>query len=195
MDKKVIALIVLAVVIVGGYAAYYTYATMVIIPEDVQLLKEELDAASTPFINESDIESLENSANLIESYDALSLMPQSERDMVAQNITSGISGASIDQLNKIKQNFTENRERAQKYDYLFKGDVANDIRQAYSDQLFDLVDQMIVLLNKSATDVRSGNSQAFANDLRELAKLAREMNQYQEQIKIHLQDAVTKLGG
>lgn len=195
MDKKVIALILLAVVIVGGYASYYAYATIVIIPEDLKTLKEELDAASTPFINESSIEDLEYYANVIESYDALSLMSQSERDVLAQNLTRSTSGASIEELNRIKQNFTENRDRAQKYDYLFKSDVANDIRMAYSDELFDLVDQLIALNNKMATDIKNGDSQAFANDMREMAKLGRELNNYQEQIKIHLQDAVTKLGG
>lgn len=193
MNKKTIALIIVLVVIVGGYASYYAYASMVIIPEDLKTFQSELDAASKPFINESQLKEMENQADTIENYNALSLIPQSERDKIAENLTVSESGKA--ELEEIKQNFTSNRNTASRYDLLFKGDVANNIRLAYDQKIFDIINQMIANLDKQKTDIKNGDSTAWANDLREFVKLARELNTYQEKIKPYLQDIVNKLEG
>lgn len=179
--------------IVGGYASYYAYASMVIIPEDLKTFQSELDAASKPFINESQLKEMENQADTIENYNALSLIPQSERDKIAENLTVSESGKA--ELEEIKQNFTSNRNTASRYDLLFKGDVANNIRLAYDQKIFDIINQMIANLDKQKTDIKNGDSTAWANDLREFVKLARELNTYQEKIKPYLQDIVNKLEG
>lgn len=114
MNKKIIALIVLVVVIAGGYASYYAYASMVLIPEDLKMLKSEFDATNNPGIPESEIKALENSASMVESYNALSMVSQSERDSISQQLTSDNGNYSI-LITELKTNFTANQELAQRY--------------------------------------------------------------------------------
>jgi len=194
MNKKTIALIILVVVIVGAYASYYAYASMVLIPEDLTVLKSELQPTFSPAIPESGITELENSANMVESYNALSMISQSERNIHAEEITRD-NGNYSTVLKELKENATANQEIALRYDLLLKGDVANEIRLIYSNETVVIIDQMKNNTDKQAADLKSGDSKAYANDLREFAKLARQLNTNLEQAHIHLQNVVNKLGG
>jgi D-ribose pyranose/furanose isomerase RbsD len=194
MNKKTIALIILVVVIVGAYASYYAYASMVLIPEDLTVFKSELQPTSSPAIPESGITALENSANMVESYNALSMISQSERNIHAEEITSD-NGNYSTVLKELKKNATANQEIALRYDLLLKGDVANEIRLIYANETVVIVDQMKNNTDKQAADLKSGDSKAYANDLREFAKLARQLNTNLEQAHTHLQNVVNKLGG
>lgn len=193
MDKKVIALIIVAVIVVGAYASYYAYATTVLMPEDLKVFKQDLEKLSnkseTSTIKESDI-------NTIESYNALSLIPQSTRDQMADNLTNYKNNESKKaELEEAKQNFTTNRYIASRYDLILKGDVANDIRSVYDQKVIDLLDKMLANIDKQATDIRNGDSKAYANDLREMINLMNEYEAWRQQAIGYLQDIVTKLGG
>ncbi|MDD1774103.1 MAG: hypothetical protein LUQ24_01085, partial [Methanobacterium sp.] len=166
MNKKVLALIIVAVVVVGAYASYYAYATMVLMPEDLKTFKDELNSASN--FNLTEIP--ESQINMIEDYNALSLMPQSTRDEIAENITNGTDSLKQN-LTELNQNFTSNMNKAQRYDLTLRGDIANDIRLAYDQKMIDLTNQLLANVNKQATDIKNGNSTAYANDLREYNNL------------------------
>ncbi len=194
MNKKIIALIVLVVVIAGGYASYYAYASMVLIPEDLKMLKSEFDATNNPGIPESEIKALENSASMVESYNALSMVSQSERDSISQQLTSDNGNYSI-LITELKTNFTANQELAQRYDLLLKADVAKELRLAYTNETVTILDQMKINTEKQAADIKSGDSKAYANDLREFASLSRQLNSNLEQARTHLQNTINKLGG
>jgi hypothetical protein len=194
MNKKIIALIVLVVVIAGGYATYYAYASMVLIPEDLKVLKSEFNATSNPGIPESDIKELENSASMVENYNALSLISQSERNTMAEQITSDIGNYSTIRI-ELENNFTSNQEIAQRYDLMLKGDVAKELRLAYTNETIAILDQMKNNTEKQAADIKSGDSKAYANDLREFAKLARQLNSNIEQARTHLQNTINQLSG
>ena len=50
-------------------------------------------------------------------------------------------------------------------------------------------------MDKQATDIKNGDTVAYANDLREFNKLASEYNSYVQKTKDYLQQIVNKLGG
>jgi hypothetical protein len=191
MDKKVIALIVVVVIVVGAYAGYYAYATMVLQPEDLKVFKEELDAASNLTI---DTGITDSQISTIESSNVLASIPQTTRDELANNLTSG-SNTVKSTLETAKKDFTGNREIASRYDWILKSDVANNIRLAYDQKMIDLIDQMLANMDKQATDIKNGDTVAYANDLREFNKLASEYNSYVQKTKEYLQQIVNKLGG
>ncbi len=194
MNKKIIALLILVAVIVGGYASYYAYASMTLLPGDLEVFKDELNATSSPGIPESDITAMENSASMVESYNALSMVSQNERNNIAEQM-SGDNGNYTEMMNELKNNFTMNHDIAMRYDVLLKGDVAQEIRLTYTNETLTLIDQIKSNIDKQAIDIKNGDSTAYANDLREFAKLARQFNTNEEQAHTHLQNVVNKLGG
>lgn len=194
MNKKIIALIVLVAVIVGGYASYYAYASMALLPADLELFKDEVEATSSPGIPESVITEMENSASMVESYNGLSMISQNERNNVAEQMT-GNNGNYTKMMKELKNNFTTNQDIALRYDVLLKGDVAQEIRLAYTNETLSLIDQIKNNTDKQAADIKNGDSASYAKDVREFAKLARQFNTNAEQAHTHLQNVVNKLGG
>lgn len=194
MNKKIIALLIVVGVIVGGYASYYAYATTVLMPEDLKVFKGELEVTSGPMVPESEITTMENSADMIEKYDGLSLVPQSERNTVADQLIGGTENITV-MMKEFDNNLTLNRNIAMRYDLLFKGDVGNEIRLIYDNDTLNLAKQLESNVNKQAEDIRKGDSKAYANDLRESAKLFRQFNAQLEEAHNHLQILVNKLGG
>ncbi|MCE5214112.1 MAG: hypothetical protein LLF83_05270 [Methanobacterium sp.] len=191
MDKKVIALIIVAVIVVGAYGGYYAYATMVIQPEDLNTFKDELSGLSSGN-NSTGIS--EDQIVLIESNNALTLISQSQREAMAANLTAA-SGSGKAMLEEVKENITSNQNKASRYDIILKSDVANDIRAVYNQKILDLTNQMIANLDKQATDIKNGDTAAYVNDLREYNKLVNEYNAWRQQAIGYLQDIVNKLGG
>ncbi len=191
MDKKVIALIVVVVIVVGAYAGYYAYATMVLQPEDLKVFKDELNSASNLTI---DTGITDSQISTIESSNVLASIPQTTRDELANNLTTG-SSTVRSTLEASKKSFTENRDIASRYDLILKSDVANNIRLAYDQKMIDLINQMLANMDKQATDIKNGDTVAYANDLREFNKLASEYNSYVQKTKDYLQQIVNKLGG
>lgn len=194
MNKKIIALIIFVVVIVGGYASYYAYASTVLAPQDLNTFKSEFNATNISPISESQIKDLENSADMVENYNALALVPQSQRDSIAQQMTSG-NGNYTSLMNDVKNNFTKNQEISQRYDLMFRGDVAQEIRSVYSNETINLIEKAKNNADKQVTDIKSGDSKAYANDLREFASLLRQINTNIQQAHTHLNNTVNMLGG
>lgn len=62
------------------------------------------------------------------------LLPQSTRDEMANNLTNS-SDSVKSELEEVKQNFTERRDKAQKYDLIFRGDIADEIRLTYDQKV------------------------------------------------------------
>lgn len=193
MNKKIIALIVLVAVIAGGYASYYAYASMTLLPGDLEVFKDELEATSSPGIPESVITEMENSASMVESYNALSMVSQNERNSVAEQMSG--NGNYTKMMKELKNNFTINHDIALRYDILLKGDVAQEIRLTYTNETLSLIDQIKNNTDKQAADIKNGDSTSYANDVREFAKLARQFNTNEEQAHTHLQNVLNKLGG
>ncbi len=194
MNNKTIAVIAVAAVFVlaaAAYGGYYAYATMVLMPEDKKIFEEELESINS--FNESKQISDEQ-IDLIENYDALSLIPQSEREATADNITSGINSTN-EEFEDLKANVTRNQEIASRYDLIFKGDVADDIRSVYNQEIIDLADRILKNIDKQAEDIKKGDSKAYADDLREFNDLYEEYVEWSKVAKEKLQNIVTNMGG
>lgn len=194
MNKKIIAVIILVVVMAGAYASYYAYASMVMVPEDLKIFKSELESLSSPAIPESELKELEESARMIENFDALSLASQSERNNIAESMISENENFT-NEMQEFRINFTNNREISQRYDLMLKGEVANEIRSAYNYETLDLIDKIKNNTDKQAEDIKKGDSKAYANDVREFVKLAKKLNENLDQTRTHLQNVVNELGG
>lgn len=73
--------------------------------------------------------------------------------------------------------------------------MAKELRLAYTNETVTILDQMKINTEKQAADIKSGDSKAYANDLREFASLSRQLNSNLEQARTHLQNTINKLGG
>lgn len=166
---------------------------MTLFPGDLEVFKDELEATSSPGIPESVITEMENSASMVESYNALSMVSQNERNSVAEQMSG--NGNYTKMMKELKNNFTINHDIALRYDILLKGDVAQEIRLTYTNETLSLIDQIKNNTDKQAADIKNGDSASYANDVREFAKLARQFNTNEEQAHTHLQNVVNKLGG
>ncbi|MEN6293088.1 MAG: hypothetical protein ABFC34_11070 [Methanobacterium sp.] len=196
MNKKIIVLIALAMVIVGGYASYYTYASTVIVPDDVKVFKDELKSIETDPIPESDITELEKEANQIQNLPSLKIIPLSERKKMASDMKKDPFFTSMNStMAELNENITINQEIASRYDIMMKGDVANNIRTIYSEQMVDLMQNMTKTIQKMPSDFESGDNIAIANDLRKLAKIGRDLNKLAAEDKPKLNDIIKSLGG
>lgn len=196
INKKMIALIAVVVVIVGGYASYYTYASTYLIPKDVKVFKDELKSMEGAPIPEKNITEMETLANHIQKLPSLKVVPLSERKKMANEMRNDpyftYMNSTIDEIN---ENFTNNQIIASKYDILLKGDVANNIRDVYNVQIIDLVKNMTRTYQKMPNDIEKGDNNAYANDFRELAKYGRELNVIAVKDKTKLQNIINSLGG
>ncbi len=195
MNKKMVALVVLMVMIIGVYGAYYTYATTVLMPKDLKTFESELNATSEPIVSESDIKSMETNATLIENAPSLKdIMPSSERQSSANDLRQQMAPVKSEMQN-IKDNFTENRNIAMRYDIILKNDAANNLRAVYNEKYMNTTDQMINTSDKMATDMENGDNKALANDIREFSTLARQLNNETAEAHSYLQKLVNELGG
>lgn len=195
MDKKKIALIILVVVIVGAYASFYAYASMVLIPEDKKVFKEELSGIGNSSITDSDISTLESEATQIESID-LTIIPADQRKTMADQMRNDPFITTMNStIAELKKNVTNNQEIASRYDLLLKGDVANNIRSVYSQELINAMDKMNQIMVALPNDLENGDSKAVANDLRTLAQLGRELKNMSTTSQAKLETVVNQFGG
>ena len=198
MDKKVLALLIVGVIVLvaGGYASYYAYASVVLIPEDVNTFKSELDSLENgTIIPESDIKEIENVANQLESGQYV-LVSDSERKKVADDMRNDPFFVSLNSsAQEIKNNFTNNQNIASRYDILLKGSVANQIRNIYSDELSNTTDKLIQIAQKLPNDIENGNKTLIIADFREMASIGRQLNNQAAAAKINLQNVINELEG
>ena len=194
MNKKLIVLIAVVIVVLGVYGCYYAYAAAYLIPEDINLLKDEIKTINESGTYDDEIAGLERQADRIENSSLLQSVSLTERQKQANNLKNGPTVQSINEtLNELKQNITSTKNMALNYDLLLMGDIADGLESAYNDEMVDTLDSMDPLMDRLADDLRDGSNKAVAADLRELADKLKIFNK-QEQISVdNLQNVVNKL--
>ncbi|MGB9937118.1 MAG: hypothetical protein ACPK7O_05310 [Methanobacterium sp.] len=194
MSKKMIALIIVIVAVIGIYGAFYAAVTTVLMPHDLNEFKNELDTASQNQISNSDIAQIENAAATVEN-SPLSYMSQSQRTNIANemrnsnNIPPGV-------LNQDFMTYgTFNYYKALAYALVLKGDLSSEISNLSNnyDEINSLSSRMSSITQKSVTDFENGDNKAYADDLRSTANLMKQYQNKMEVLKNNLQNIVDKL--
>lgn len=194
MNKKVLALLIVGVIIVGAYVSYYAYATMVLMPADREVFQEELNSIKNSTVTESDIKELEQIADQIENGVSLTVIPASERKAYAQELANDPAISSINStITEVKNNVTTNEEIASRYDLLLKGDVADNIRAVYNQEIVTMMEELYQVVQKLPSDLEKGDNKAVADDFRQIANLSREYNQFVAEAEPRLQEIVNSL--
>lgn len=195
MNKKLLALIILLVAVIGLYGTYYVYATTVVMPEDLKVFKEEYKSIPDQGIfTKSEINELNSLATQIENGPSFTNIPKSERQKMANDLRNQMKPYKS-QIQELKENFTNNNEIAVRYDFILKGNVANDLRSAYNESKLSLLDKFFNVTDNMANDCEKGDNKALANDFREFANIAQQINNWGATAKPQLQDIVKQLGG
>lgn len=198
MNKRELLLVIIVVgcvvLVAGSYGCYYAYASMVLIPEDLNTFKSELNSINNSvIIPESDIQQIDTLADKFESGE-LVLVSASQRKTVADNMRSDPSFNSLNStLLKVKEDFAVNREIASRYDFILKEDVANDIRSIYSDDYVQTADDIRRIYQKMPTDFENGDKSVILADFRNYTTNARKLNNQTAQAKVKLEDVIKKL--
>lgn len=198
MDKKILVVIAVLTICLVGYGGYYAYATTILLPEDVKFLKDDLNNftkvnESSIFNNSDNVElASEEQLNMIEKYDALSLIPQNERDKAADNLTNATNQMKSNSTEK-KANITRANEIANRYDTLFMGDIANEIRFVYNEKQVEIYDKVIANMEKQAEDMRKGDTKAYVTDVREFNKIIKDNTPYMLDVWAHAKVLLSKL--
>jgi len=196
LNKKVLALLIVGVIIVGAYVSYYAYATMVLMPADREVFQEELNSIKNSTVPESDIKELEQIADQIENGVSLTVIPASERKAYAQELANDPAISSINTtITEVKNNITTNEEIASRYDLLLKGDVADNIRAVYNKEIVTMMEELYQVVQKLPSDLEKGDNNAVADDFRQIANLSREYNQFVAEAEPRLQEIVNSLEG
>ena len=197
MNRKILALIIFIVAIAGVYGLFYAAVTTVLMPQDLNTFKTELDAMSQSSItNDSSIAQTESSAAIMESYSPLNGLSQSQRTEMANKMR--INNATIPQ-GVLNQNFNEyntyNNYKAMAYFLILKGDISSEINNLSStyEEVNQLGSQMVSLNQKMATDFENGNNKAYADDLLSTATLTKQYNHKMVILKTQLQTLVNQL--
>jgi hypothetical protein len=197
MNRKILALIIFIVAIAGVYGLFYAAVTTVLMPQDLNTFKTELDAMSQSSINnDSSIAQTESSAAIMESYSPLNGLSQSQRTEMANKMR--INNATIPQ-GVLNQNFNEyntyNNYKAMAYSLVLKGDISSRINNLSStyEKVNHLGSEIVYLNQKMATDFENGNNKAYADDLRSTATLTKQYNHEMVILKTQLQTLVNQL--
>ena len=197
MNRKILALIIFIVAIAGVYGLFYAAVTTVLMPQDLNTFKTELNAISQSSItNDSSIAQTESSAAIMESYSPLNGLSQSQRTEMANKMR--INNATIPQ-GVLNQNFNEyntyNNYKAMAYSLVLKGDISSRINNLSStyEKVNHLGSEIVYLNQKMATDFENGNNKAYADDLRSTATLTKQYNHEMVILKTQLQNLVNQL--
>ena len=196
MSRKILALIILLVAVVGIYGLFYAAVTTVLMPQDLNNYKTELDSLSQlPVINDSTINQMESDAVLMESYSPLKYLSQSERAAMADQMRN--NNAIPPEL--LNQNFDEYTTyinyKALAYSIALNGDLSNEIKNLSStyEELSSFSNKTVAITQKMATDFENGDDKAYAEDLRNMANLMRQYNTKMAELKTQLQKVVNEL--
>lgn len=194
MSRKIIALIIFIVAVVGIYGVIYAAVTTVLVPQDSNEFKTELDAMSQNQISNSDINQLESAAATMDS-SPLKYMSQSQRTNMANEMKNG----NTIPPGVLNQNFTDyssfNYYKALAYALVLKGDLSSGIKNLSGnyEEINSLGSQMVYLNQKSATDFENGDNKAYADDLRGTANLMKQYKNKMDVLKNNLQNIVNQL--
>lgn len=194
MNRKIMALIIVIVAVIGIYGAFYVAVTTVLMPQDLNEFKNELDAASQNQLSASDIAQIESAAAIMDS-SSLSYMSQSQRTNIANEMRMGnnIPPGVLNQ--NFKEYGTFNYYKALVYTLVLRGDISSEINNLSSnyEEINSLGSQMVSLNQKAAADFESGNNKAYAEDLRSMANLMKQQKNKIDVLKNNLQNIVNQL--
>ena len=189
---------IILVAIIGIYGLFYIAVTNVLMPMELDSFKNDLNGMpQLPVNNNSTINDLENSANIIENNPSLKYMSQSQRSEMANQMRH-LNSPPIGFLN---QNFTDyNKFYASSvlaYKLIGKGTLANEISNLSSitNNLTSLTNESAAIDQKSANDFENGDDKAYAEDLRSSANNLKQYNKVMEELKTQLQKIINQLGG
>jgi hypothetical protein len=184
-------IIMIIIPILAVYGSFYAYATTNIQPQDLKTFEEDLKNIDSNKISQNEINTISNLANKIESGVAIKDLPSSQIStnvaIMRSNLTEKTDFESLNQKTK------SNQAIATRYDFLFKGDIAKQIRIAYNIKLIELRQKMIQTQEKAADDFEAGNNQAVAADLKQYVEIAKEYNSLIDTAANSLLIIVTKL--
>lgn len=195
MNKKSLALIIL-VAVAGVYGLFYAAVTTVLMPMDLNEFKNQLNSASECSIaTNSSVAQSESSVAIMETYSPLNYLSQSQRTKMAgqMRVNATIPPDAL--------NFTEytryNNYKALAYSLALKGDVSNQIQNVTStyNEINNLSSQMISLNQKMSADFENGDNKAYADDLRNITSLTKQVNTKIALLKTQLQTVINQLSG
>ena len=197
MNKKILALVIIFA-IVGVYGLFYVAVTSVLMPMDMNSFKNDLNAMpQLPVNNNSTINDLENSADIMENHPSLKYMSQNQRTEMANQMRNSNSPPP----GYLNQNFTDYNNfyhiSALAFQITGKGNLATEINNItnITNNLTVLTNESTTLDQKSASDFENGDDKAYANDLRSSANNLKQYNKAMTELKIQLQNIITHLGG
>lgn len=196
MNKKILALIIALIAVIGTYGLVYAAVTTVLMPMDSESLKNELDTLETPVNNESSIGELESAAETMESI-PLTYTSQSERTQMANSMRinnafpPGLSNQDLDSYNNY------NSFKIFLYNLMLRGDISNQMNNitATHMEIIRLNNETSSITQKMATDLEKGDSKAYSADLRNLANNVKQYDNSTAKLKIQLKTAIQLLGG
>jgi hypothetical protein len=194
MSRKIMALIIFIVAVVGIYGLVYAAVTTVLMPQDLNEFKTELDSMSQNQISNSDITQLESAAATMDS-SPLKYMSKSQRINIANEMRNG----NTIPPGVLNQDFTEysnfNYYKSLAYALVLKGNLSSAIKNLSSnyEEINSLGSQMVSLNQKSATDFENGDNKAYADDLRGTANLMKQYKIKMDVLKNNLQNIVNQL--
>ncbi|HML05245.1 MAG TPA: hypothetical protein VK426_05685 [Methanobacterium sp.] len=196
MSRKSLVLIIFIFAVVGIYGLFYAAVTAVLIPQDLNEFKNELNTMpQLPLNNDSSIKDMESQAAIMESNSPLKYMSQSERTNTANQMRNG-NAIPPEAMNS---DFTDynayNNYKALAYSLILKGDVSNEIKNLSSsyEELSSYANKTEAINQKMATDFENGDNKAYADDLRSLASMMKQYNIEMAQLKIQLQNVINTL--
>ncbi len=194
MNRKILALIIFVVAVAGIYGLFYAAVTSVLMPQDLNNFKNDLNTMSQiPGINNSDINQIESAAADMEKYSKY--MSKDQRTAMANDMknSNALPPGVLDQNFTIYVNY--NYYKALMYNMAFKGDLSSGINNLSSnyEKVSNLSSGMISLNQKAAADLENGDDKAYAEDLRNTALLMKQYNSAMAALKNQLQNVVNQL--
>ncbi len=195
MNKKILALIVVLIAIVGFYGLVYGAVTTVLMPIDSEGFKSELSTIQTPVNDNSNITELEGAAATIEGA-SLKYIPQSQRTQIANGMRNNALPSEIFNPDLSEYN-NWNSFKILAYDLILRGDISNQIKniEGTRNEIIRLNNKTASINQKMATDFENGDTEAYAADIRNLANTLQQYNNTMEKLKTQLQDVIQLLGG
>jgi hypothetical protein len=198
MNKKILALIILLVAIFIGYGLLYAGVNAVLMPQDLNEYQSQLNnMPEIPVVNNSTIDELESSADLMDNSSPLKYMSPSERTAMADfmRTNNSVPPEISNQNFTVYINYIDNR--AFPYILVFRGDIYDEIENisVTYDKIASFSNKSQAISQKMADDFENGDDKAYAQDLRDLATLLKDYNSEMASLKSQLQEVVNQLGG
>ncbi|HMK53390.1 MAG TPA: hypothetical protein VK444_01280 [Methanobacteriaceae archaeon] len=195
MNRKTLALIIILVVVVGAYGLFYAAVTTILMPQDLNEFKNQLDSIpQLPVNNDSSISEMESAAAVTESMSALNYLSKDQRTQMASMMrNSAALPPGLDQNFKDYYAFSSYKVLA--YDLTLKGNISNEIKNISStyEEITNLGNETLTINQKMATDFENGDNKAYAADLRNLASTMKKYNIAMAKLKTQLQNIVKQL--